>query len=535
VVATILVVEDDESVGLALSGVLEAEGYLVEQATRLPEALAKIERMPFDVLVLDMRLVEADGLSIMERVSERSPGPIGIILTGPGSLDNALQAVRSGSDDFLVKPVDGPALRASVFRVLERRARAAERTRRVTNEQTLRAAEAAAGLTAAEAVIQQLHELFMQVPAMIAVVRGAEHVVELVNRQYVQAMGRRDPSELLGKPLREATPELGRQAFFERLDYVYDTGQPYVGHELPAMLEHGGGERPQQAYLDVVLQPLRNGRGEVDGIFAYAAEVTDYVRARERMEELDRLKEEFISTASHDLKGPLTSIRGHAQLVLRRVRDPDPDHERIAHGLAVIDAQAVALTRLLDDLLDASRIQSGALELRMAPCDLGLCLETILARLNPGERARVDVTLPDAPLAGEWEQTRIEQVLANLVGNALKYSPESERVTVTVERRALAIELIIGDQGIGIPPEELPRLFERFHRTPQALASGLPGTGLGLYISRGIVTGHRGRIWADSAGAGRGAAFHVTLPAPPLDPAEPGHHAERRTHGQRDG
>jgi signal transduction histidine kinase len=156
----------------------------------------------------------------------------------------------------------------------------------------------------------------------------------------------------------------------------------------------------------------------------------------------------------------------------------------------------------------------------------------VLARLNPEERARVDVALPDAPLAGEWEQQRVEQVLANLVGNALKYSPESERVSVTVERRAREIQVAVGDRGMGIPPEELPRLFGRFYRTPQALASGLSGTGLGLYISRGIVVAHGGRIWAESPGEGRGATFRFTLPVAPPEPGGRRHPAGGRIDGQ---
>lgn len=505
-----VLVVDEESVGLSLRGALEAEGYQVELATVVPEALAKIERTPFDVLLLDPHLGEADGLSVLRRLRELSPGSVGIILTSRGSLENAVQAMRAGADDFLVKPSDLTELKASISRALHRRAQGEERARQVTRE------------------------LFLQAPAMIAVVRGPEHVVELANPLYLQAMGRRDPNDLLGKPLREAPSALDGQDFFERLDQVYATGQPHISHEMPAGIHRGGDGRPEEGYFDLILQPLRNTRGEIDGIFTYAVDVTEYVRARQRAAELDRLKEEFIATASHDLKSPLTSIRGHAQLLLRRLRAaPAPDLEQMAQGLAVIEAQTAAMARLLDDLLDASRIQGVGLTLRTAPCDLGEYLVTVLARLNPQERARVDVALPDAPLAGEWEPKRIEQVLANLVGNALKYSPESERVTVAVDRRAREIEVAIVDQGMGIPPEELPRLFERFHRTPQALASGLTGTGLGLYICQGIVAAHGGRIWAESPGEGQGTTFRFTLPVAPPEPGGWRNPEGGRTDGKR--
>jgi signal transduction histidine kinase len=230
---------------------------------------------------------------------------------------------------------------------------------------------------------------------------------------------------------------------------------------------------------------------------------------------LDRLKEEFLATASHELKGPLTSIRGYAQLLLRSLRAPAPDLARLAQGLAVIDAQSAAMAELLSHLLDASRVQAGKIELRPAPCELGECLAAVLAGLGPEERARVAVALDDAPLAGQWERARIEQVLANLVRNALKYSPAPAPVEVRAERHGEEIAVSVADRGMGLPSEELPRLFARFHRTPGALASGLPGTGLGLYICRGIVAAHGGRIWAESPGVGEGATFRFTLPVSP--------------------
>jgi signal transduction histidine kinase len=309
-----------------------------------------------------------------------------------------------------------------------------------------------------------------------------------------------------------------------------ESGRHYDATDLALAQElaHRGAVAIDNARLHGELQSQMEIHLGLNEDLRQLAEERDALRraAQERvtvLEELDRIKGEFIATASHDLKSPLTSIRGYAQLLLRRLRTPEPDLEQIAKGLDVIDRQGDAMARLLDDLLDAARIQAGAFEPRAAPCDLGACLETVLARLNPDERGRLEVRLPDAPVAGNWEQRRIEQVLANLVGNALKYSPDSEPVSVVVERGLDEIEVAVNDRGMGIPPRELSRLFQRFHRTPQARASGLTGTGLGLYISRGIVEGHRGRIWAASAGEGQGATFRFVLPIGPPEPGAPGH------------
>lgn len=139
-----------------------------------------------------------------------------------------------------------------------------------------------------------------------------------------------------------------------------------------------------------------------------------------------------------------------------------------------------------------------------------MCLSSVLAGLAPSERKRIDVSRNAPDVTGNWERNKIERVLTNLLGNALKYSPATERVSVVVDRRAGEAEVAISDRGMGIPGDEIPKLFERFQR-----ASGLPGTSLGLFLGHGIVLGHGGQLWVESPGEGAGATFRLTLPRPP--------------------
>ncbi|GAC1472010.1 MAG: hypothetical protein NVS2B16_32190 [Chloroflexota bacterium] len=233
------------------------------------------------------------------------------------------------------------------------------------------------------------------------------------------------------------------------------------------------------------------------------------------LDNLARIRDEFIATASHDLKSPLTPILSGAQYIERILAAPIPDAGKATKWARVIQDQARIMTLLINDLLDASRIQTGEFDLRPAPCDINACAVTAIKRLGPDAQPRITLTQALHPTLGWWDRQRIEQVLSNLLDNALKYSPNGEKIAVVVEERAEEVEVSVSDRGVGISPAELPRLFERFYRTPHATAGRVPGTGLGLYICDRIITAHGGRLWAESVGLGDGARLRFTLPMSP--------------------
>ncbi|GAC1406012.1 MAG: hypothetical protein NVSMB52_19650 [Chloroflexota bacterium] len=233
------------------------------------------------------------------------------------------------------------------------------------------------------------------------------------------------------------------------------------------------------------------------------------------LKNLARLRDEFISTASHDLKSPLTSILGGAQMVERLLTEPNIDTEKTIRWARVIQDQARSMTLMVNDLLDASRVQSGAFHLRLSPCVLDECVATAMGRLGPDRQARIHIEVPPGPIGGLWDRHRIEQVLSNLVDNALKYSPDGDLIRVTAEAQPQEVEVSVNDRGVGIPGRELSRLFQRFYRTAEATAGGVPGTGLGLFICEQIITAHGGRLWAESLGTGYGSTFRFTLPITP--------------------
>ncbi len=240
------------------------------------------------------------------------------------------------------------------------------------------------------------------------------------------------------------------------------------------------------------------------------------VRARE---EAARLKDDFLSAAAHDLKTPLTTLVALAQLLERRaLRQPDAPAD--LRSIQRLVGEANRLRALVLELLDAARVEQGRIVDRREAVDLAALVREVCER-QPSERHRVILDAA-GPIVGLYDRTRIEQLVENLVENAIKYSPEAGEVRVRVWREDGMAHLTVTDRGIGIPPADLPHIFERFHRAANVDDRRFAGMGLGLYICRGIVEQHDGRIWAASA-PGEGSTFHVALPAgvaPPTDGAD---------------
>lgn len=281
----ILVVDDEESVALTLSALLEREGYQTRTVSNLDEALAIVQSDRFDAVLLDLMLAGEDGHQVLAQLHETSPETAAIVLTGFGTLASATRAIQLGVSEYLTKPCPIDDLKAAVSRGLAKRrailgARleaAAERERLLVAEQVARAE--------AEAAQRRLREIFLDAPAYIAVTRGPEHVLEIVNRRFLALVGRADSDEIIGRPARDALPELDAAGYLRLADQVYTTGESFVDPEMPARRDTDGDGIVDQRWTSVVIQPYRDDVGKVAGLVFHGVDVTERRRAESALRE----------------------------------------------------------------------------------------------------------------------------------------------------------------------------------------------------------------------------------------------------------
>ena len=333
----------------------------------------------------------------------------------------------------------------------------------------------------------------------------------------------RGMAELIGKTDFDVFSDQHAAAAFADEQQVIRTGEPIVAKvERETYDGHAAGRAA--GWVSTTKMPLRDADGSIIGTFGISRDVTAHIRAEkgmvrqarklraqnERLRELDRLKDEFIGLVSHELRTPLVSVVGYVELL----RDEGTSGPNADHFIEVIERGAQRLLRLVGDLLFLSRIQSGkvmAVEFRSADL-VDICGYAVEEMRPEAQRKHIDLTLSATAVpCFAADPTRIAQLLGNLISNALKFTPDGGRVEVRLGMEGDEAVLAVADNGIGIPAADRDRIFERFFRTAAATRQVIPGTGLGLTITKAIVEAHNGTISVDSE-EGRGSTFTVRLP-----------------------
>ena len=269
----------------------------------------------------------------------------------------------------------------------------------------------------------------------------------------------------------------------------------------------------RELWVNIAYGPIRNAAGQVEA-------VVHTIRDINERKELELAKDQFFSVVNHEIKGPLTAAKGYAQLLLRRAQGPSAD-PGLVKGLEIIDRQLSRVRELVDRLLEVSRAQLGRLVLQPEPMDLATLAWDIATELQVTTAQHVLRIHADEPVVGTWDRQRLEEVLRNLVTNAIRYSPNGGEIVVGARVSGEQAIVWVRDQGIGISPEVQRHLFAPYYRSSSARDLTAEGLGLGLYISEQIIAAHGGRIWVESS-EGQGSTFAFSLPMLPGGRCGPG-------------
>jgi PAS domain S-box-containing protein len=267
-------------------------------------------------------------------------------------------------------------------------------------------------------------------------------------------------------------------------------------------------------YLSLSVSPIRDAEGKIVGFLRVAKDISEKKRFQRRLKELDRMKSDFVSNVSHELRTPLTAIKGSVDNMLDGITGSL--NEKQTRYLVRIKSNADRLGRLITDLLDLSKIEAGKIDLRPAYLAVNLLAREVVEVLRSvaGEKLiNLEVTSPEDDVQTWGDKDKIVQILMNLIGNALKFTPVNGEVKVAIEKLDSAwVRVSVADTGPGIPAEEAAKIFDKFYQVEQSNKQKTRGTGLGLAISRALVEMHGGKIWIED-GIDGGSVFCFTLPA----------------------
>jgi PAS domain S-box-containing protein len=508
---SILLVDDQPANLLALEAVLEPLGQRTVRAVSGEDALQLLRSEEFATVLLDVHMPGMSGLETFARMREvPETRNIPVIFVSAADGDGAVLRVAYdlGAADYVVKPIDPAVLRAkvSVFVDLAVKHQIIARQATLINAQRLEMAE-----RRTEVRYRSLIDSMPQ-PTWAARANGEiyywnrcwEEVTglsadESANDGYLAAVHPEDRSKL-------------RAAWSEA-----------VAKEWPAQMEvrlRRARDQNWRFYLGRVV-PERTPAGAVVGWIATLSDIDDQVRAmaaaeteRLKAEAANRAKDEFLATVSHELRTPMTAILGW----IRRLSDRSADKATLDKGLNVITRNVEAQVKLIDDLLDVSRIITGNFRLKVEQTSIRDVIFAAVeaarvAAESKGITIETDLEAEGRPIRGDRD--RLQQVMWNLLSNAIKFTPKHGRVRIRAIQPSSEIIIEVADNGVGIADDFLPQVFERFRQADGSTTRSHSGLGLGLAIVRHIVELHGGTVRAESAGLGKGATFYVVLPQDP--------------------
>jgi two-component system phosphate regulon sensor histidine kinase PhoR len=523
----ILVADDMQDVLDLCTRILSREGYEVAGARSGREAISLAEQQPFDLFLTDLMMPGIKGVDTAQAVRRILPDCVIVVMTGFGTMDTAIEALRLGFSEFIVKPFKPDELRLAVNRALER-----DRLRR--ENERLRALVPLFELNKTMMATVQEDELATQVLQTACGELGVSHGILMLKPTerpslYVKTISCAGGSDLPG-PIVEQLLDIAEKLLERREQVVFDPlasepeeiaqlmqrlgSQCLIFNPLMAMDTPIGGlllcsssEGAAFSRSDRELLSVLCGQAAVALQNAHLFQQIQY--AYDELRTLDHMKSEFINIAAHELRTPLAILMGHAELLLSDVEDATTKER-----LQIIVRNAVRLRGLIDALLDMRHLQRGEARLQIEAFDLRELIEDALQDFVPTARSKaldISVVIPPDLSTIESDREKTLYALTNLVDNAIRFTPREGKIGIDVVANTEEIEVSVWDTGVGIAKEEFERIFQPFYQIEESLTREHEGLGMGLAIAKGMVERCGGQIWVEST-LGKGSRFTFTIP-----------------------
>src|SRR5688572_21349493 len=531
--SSILIVDDLQEKLLVFKTVLEDLDQNLVMVRSGSEALREVLARDFAVILLDVNMPDIDGLEtarLIRRYKKSAHTPI-IFITAYADEMQTAQGYSLGAVDYILSPVVPDVLRSKV-RVFVDLYQMQQRTRAMAGEQVARARAEAARAAAEETTRRSnfLARASHELGSSLDLEQGMRRLLDLVVPEMADGAALVVDAET-DRPLLfhkkdsiEAVSDYGAlpEPLRAALQRVVREGLPHEGDVVCYPLRTG--ERTLGALAltsdrsspDLVTFQELAGRAAIalDNARLYQSLEREIVRSRaaeEQLQDASQRKDEFLAMLSHELRNPLAPIRNAVE-VIRRLAPPDP---KLTMARDVVDRQVTLLARLVEELLDVSRISQGKIALKKEPVELSRIISHSVETARPLIDARaqtLSVSVPPAPVWLSADFARLSQVLANLLNNAAKYTGEGGRIELTADAGEGEATISVRDNGTGIESALLPKVFDLFVQGDRALDRGQGGLGIGLTLVKRLVELHDGTVAVASEGPNRGSTFTVTLP-----------------------
>jgi PAS domain S-box-containing protein len=500
--ARILLVDDDEAKRYTIAKPLERAGFEIQEGASGADALRMIASLP-DLVILDVKLPDLSGFEVCRRIKSdplTASIPVLHISSTFVDIEDKVHGLDAGADGYLTNVAEPLELIATVRALL--RARKAEDAALLSTRQW-------------QTTFDAISDGAMLLDSVGMVVQVNRTLERILDRPWI---------ELVGKEVASLwdQPDQPRQSLFSKMLASRD--------REAADLSLG------QRWLHVTLDPVRDTSGTIKGALCLISDITNrkqmevqLLRQAERLQEASQRKDEFLAMLAHELRNPLAPLAHTLEIIQLQANG----NRLIEDSVVVARRQIHHMARLLEDLLDVSRITRGHVDLRKRPVDfktiVALAVETALPLINSLDHD-FKVTLPEAPLVVSGDPTRLEQIVSNLLTNAAKYTEPGGRITVSLASENGRAVLKVQDNGIGISPEMQRQVFDLFVQADHSLDRARGGLGIGLTLVRSLVELHDGDTSVFSAGPGLGSEFTLRIPLSKMTPVEPSAAAKDEPH-----